>query len=70
MTAITLKRINQARNMSRFYRLDVQPTLFGVWSLIREWGGWGGPAGCVRRRFTAETRRTLRRRRKLRKGYR
>jgi predicted DNA-binding WGR domain protein len=29
MTAITLKRIDQARNMSRFYKLDVQPTLFG-----------------------------------------
>ncbi|WP_198647112.1 WGR domain-containing protein [Pannonibacter carbonis] len=30
--------------MARFYRLDVQPDLFGQWSLVREWGriGSGG----------------------------
>ncbi|MDF0515758.1 WGR domain-containing protein [Bradyrhizobium yuanmingense] len=41
MTAITLKRVDQQRNMSRFYKLDVQPTLLGGWSLIRGWGRIG-----------------------------
>jgi predicted DNA-binding WGR domain protein len=27
--------------MRRFYRLDVQPDLFGEWLLIREWGRIG-----------------------------
>jgi predicted DNA-binding WGR domain protein len=44
MTAIVLARIDQHRNMARFYKLDVQPSLFGGWSLVREWGrvGRGG----------------------------
>ena len=29
MTAIMLTRINDRRNMVRFYKLDVEPTLFG-----------------------------------------
>ena len=33
--------------MARFYLLDVQPDLFGGWSLIREWGRIGR-AGQVR----------------------
>lgn len=42
--AITLRRIDPERNMTRFYRVDVQPTLFGTWSVVREWGriGRGG----------------------------
>jgi predicted DNA-binding WGR domain protein len=35
---IHLTRIDPAQNMSRFYVLDVQPTLFGDWALVREWG--------------------------------
>jgi predicted DNA-binding WGR domain protein len=44
MTAITLTRIDSRCNIARFYKLDVQPTLFGEWSLVREWGriGRGG----------------------------
>jgi predicted DNA-binding WGR domain protein len=44
MKAVTLERIDPAQNMSRFYKIDVQPTLFGEWALIREWGriGRGG----------------------------
>ena len=38
MTAIMLTRINTDRNMARFYKIDVQPTLFGEWSVVREWG--------------------------------
>lgn len=44
MTAIVLTRIDNHRNMARFYKLDIQPTLFGECSLVREWGriGRGG----------------------------
>jgi predicted DNA-binding WGR domain protein len=35
------------RLADRFYRLLLAPTLFGEWSLIREWGRIGQP-GTVR----------------------
>jgi predicted DNA-binding WGR domain protein len=38
MTAIIMHRFDPAKNMRRFYRLDVQPDLFGQCSFIREWG--------------------------------
>jgi predicted DNA-binding WGR domain protein len=41
--AVILHRIDPSRNMRRFYRLDVQPDLFGFWLLIREWGRIGKP---------------------------
>ena len=41
MTAIILYRNDQARNMHRFYRIDVQPDLFAAWCLMREWGRIG-----------------------------
>lgn len=47
MSAVVLRRIDAAQNMARFYRLDVQPDLFGGWSFIREWGRIGRP-GTVR----------------------
>ena len=39
-----LVRIDAPANAFRFYALSVAPTLFGDWSLIREWGriGSGG----------------------------
>jgi predicted DNA-binding WGR domain protein len=43
MSAIVLRRIDPERDMFRFYRLDVQPDLFGGWSFIREWGRIGRP---------------------------
>ena len=42
-SALTLRHVDAARNMARFYRLDVQPDLFGGWSLVREWGRIGRP---------------------------
>jgi predicted DNA-binding WGR domain protein len=33
--------------MARFYKIDIQPTLFGECSLVREWGRIGR-AGAVR----------------------
>lgn len=41
--AVTLRRIDADKNMARFYRMDVQPDLFGGWSFIREWGRIGRP---------------------------
>jgi len=38
MPAITLRRIDHARNMHRYYRLDVQPDLFGEWRRIGQPG--------------------------------
>jgi predicted DNA-binding WGR domain protein len=48
MHSVTLYRIDQDRNMQRFYRLDLQPDLFGNYCLVREWGRIGRP-GQVRR---------------------
>jgi predicted DNA-binding WGR domain protein len=69
-----LTRIDPARNIDRFYIVDVTPTLFGEWALVREWGRRGSP-GTVRlssyqRRNEAETveQRTIKRR--LQHGYR
>ena len=41
MSAIILHRTDPAKNMRRFYRLAVQPDLFGQWCFIREWGRLG-----------------------------
>lgn len=73
MTAIVLTRIDADRNMLRFYKLDVQPDLFGGFSLIREWGRIGRP-GQVRAesfptRGTADLALVAHYSRKARKGY-
>jgi len=38
------ERRNPLENMARFYRLELRPTLFGEWSVVRLWGriGTGG----------------------------
>ena len=36
--AVVLRRMDPGRNMARFYRMDVQPDLFGAWCFVREWG--------------------------------
>ena len=41
MSAIVLYRIDRAKHMHRFYRLDVQADLFGQWCVVREWGRIG-----------------------------
>ena len=40
--AVHLYRIDPARNMARFYALDVQPDLFGGFAVVKEWGRIGG----------------------------
>ena len=47
MTAVTLYRIDPARNMRRFYALDVQPDLFGGFMVVKEWGRIGSRGGTI-----------------------
>lgn len=73
MTALMLTRIDQRRNMARFYKLDIQPTLFGEWTFVREWGRIGR-AGMVRSealrtRGMADVALFAKWSQKLRKGY-
>jgi len=74
MSAINLMRIDDQNNMVRFYKLDVQPTLFGEWSFVREWGRIGR-AGTVRieaypTRGKADLALILKWAEKQRRGYR
>jgi predicted DNA-binding WGR domain protein len=68
-----LTRIDPSRNCNRFYVVEIMPTLFGEFALLRENGRRGSP-GTVRltsyeRRDDAEAaeRRTIKRR--LQHGY-
>jgi len=71
--SITLRRIDPALNMQRFYRLDVQSDLFGAFTLIREWGriGRGGRVKLEGFRSKDEAQAALERQRyvKERRGY-
>jgi predicted DNA-binding WGR domain protein len=73
MTADNLTCINAERNMARFYKLDVQPTLFCEWAVIREWGriGRGGTVRSTPYDNTeeAEAARDQQRQLKERRGY-
>jgi predicted DNA-binding WGR domain protein len=42
-----LTRIDPSRNCNRFYLVEIMPTLFGEFALLREWGRRGS-AGTVR----------------------
>ena len=46
MIEVTLYRTDPARNMARFYHLDIQRDLFGNWCLVREWGRIGKAGRC------------------------
>ena len=70
---VYLTKIDAARNMARFYFLDLQPDLFGGWALVRHWGRIG-QRGQVRSALykkqegaAAALERELRRRK--RRGY-
>ena len=73
MTVLHLPRTDLTKNMARYYRLDVQPDLFGGWSLWREWGRMGH-SGTVRLdpypdQTAAEAARTRLAEAKARRGY-
>ena len=42
-----LIKIDETKNQRRFYSMHLLPTLFGDWSLVREWGRLGS-GGTVR----------------------
>ena len=54
MNAVHLRRVDPARNMCRFYRLDVQPDLFGGVLLVKEWGRIGAQGRIVAERYDNE----------------
>lgn len=60
MNAVILYRINAPKRMHRYYRMDVQPDLFGQWCLMREWGRIGSTGQT--RSFPFPTRRKQKRR--------
>ncbi|MEK4031906.1 WGR domain-containing protein [Methylocystis sp. IM3] len=45
--AILLHRIDPAKNMHRFYRLDIAPDLFGRWCSVADGDGSAAPAFCA-----------------------
>lgn len=40
-TDVYLERIDRARKVARYYRLSIAETLFGHWTMMREWGRIG-----------------------------
>jgi predicted DNA-binding WGR domain protein len=54
MKALHLRRIDPARNMCRFYRLDMQPDLFGGVLLMKEWGRIGARGRIMAERYDSE----------------
>ena len=68
-----LRRIKPDRNMARFYAMSLQPTLFGDWALLREWGRIGSLGQMVSGFFATELEAAValekQRAAKLRKGY-
>jgi predicted DNA-binding WGR domain protein len=73
MTMIHLERREPVCNRQRFYILTVSRTLFGSWTLIREWGRIGHP-GTVRESWFETEAAAIEagakiRRQKERRGY-
>ena len=70
---IHLTRTDPARNMARFYTMALQPTLFGEWALLKEWGRIGSAGRLVLCSFASEREAALAMAEhleaKLRKGY-
>lgn len=68
-----LRHVDPARNMARFYSLQVQASLFGEWVLVREWGriGQAGTVKATPYPSQSEAEEALDRiqRQKVRRGY-
>jgi predicted DNA-binding WGR domain protein len=71
---IRLTRSDPSRNMHRYYALQLEPTLFGEWSLVTEWGRIGAPGKVAHRVFDTEELASValakRIQAKTRRGYR
>lgn len=74
MSPVRLEKRVPEKNQYRFYRLLLAPTLFGGWSLIREWGRIGHPGTVRIDGFATETEAANHFHRKVRekerRGYR
>ena len=44
---LRLEKVDPARKQRRYYALSVCPTLFGEWSVLREWGRLGHQGGRI-----------------------
>jgi predicted DNA-binding WGR domain protein len=70
---VFLRRIDGARNMRRFYLLDVQPDLFGGVLLVKQWGRIGARGRIVDESYENEALATRAMQecaaRKRRRGY-
>ncbi|WP_282611076.1 WGR domain-containing protein [Pelagibius sp. Alg239-R121] len=44
--SVLIHRVDPARNMRRFYRMQLQPNLFSGCTLVREWGRIGTTGQC------------------------
>jgi predicted DNA-binding WGR domain protein len=51
---VFLRRIDHTCNMQRFYRLDVQPDLFGGVLLVKQWGRIGTRGRIVDESYQSE----------------
>ena len=49
-----LEKQDRATHQRWFCALSVQPTLFGDWSLIREWGRMGAPSQVDVKRYASQ----------------
>ncbi len=74
MNPLRLEKRIPEENQFRFYRLMLAPTLFGEWTLIREWGRIGQPGtvrtDCFATEEAAAAALTKKAHEKTRKGYR
>lgn len=72
--SVDLLRIEPTRNIRRFYRVVVVPSLFGEWTVMREWGRIGQPGTVRARTFASEPKAhavaDMLLRAKQRRGYR
>ncbi|MCX2698694.1 WGR domain-containing protein [Ochrobactrum chromiisoli] len=72
-TIVHLRRIDPSQNMSRFYSLEMQPTLFGEVSVIRHWGRIGSSGQTMHEPFDSQEDAARKfshlRQVKIRKGY-
>jgi predicted DNA-binding WGR domain protein len=54
MNPVELRRIDPAKNMHRFYRLDIQLDLFGGFLLMKQWGRIGAQGRMMAERYDSE----------------
>jgi len=70
---LVLDRIDEARNMARYYVLSIEPTLLGDTAIVRAWGriGYAGRQRIDLHETAADARIALAAwlKRKVRRGY-